>query len=115
MLIGVIGAGALGLYYGAMLQKGGNRVKFLLRRDYLAIQEDGLTVHSIDGDFHLPTVEGFADPLEIGPVDLVLVGLKTFSNQRMIELISPLVLTTQEWGQLISGFQASPEYKSLKR
>jgi hypothetical protein len=24
-------------------------------------------------------------------------------------------LTTQEWGQLISGFQASPEYKSLKR
>jgi len=91
MLIGVIGAGALGLYYGAMLQRGGNRVKFLLRRDYLAIQEDGLTVHSIDGDFHLPTVEGFAEPLEIGPVDLVLVGLKTFSNQRMIELVSPLV------------------------
>jgi len=91
MLTGIIGAGALGLYYGALLQRGGNRVKFLLRRDYQAITEHGLTVKSINGDFHLSKVEGFADPAAIGPVDLVLIGLKTIANDRMVGLAAPLV------------------------
>ena len=46
MRIGVIGAGALGLYYGAMLQRGGHEVRFLLRRDYEAISTSGLSVTS---------------------------------------------------------------------
>ena len=44
MRIAIVGAGALGLYYGAMLQRGGNDVRFLLRRDYEAIREKGLRV-----------------------------------------------------------------------
>lgn len=91
MLIGVIGAGALGLYYGAMLQRGGNRVKFLLRRDFQAISQKGLSVKSINGDFQLPNVDGFPDPAGIGPVDLVLVGLKSIANDRMAELVAPLI------------------------
>ncbi|RNC67579.1 MAG: putative 2-dehydropantoate 2-reductase [Desulfuromonadales bacterium] len=91
MRIGVVGAGALGLYYGALLQKGGNRVAFLLRRDYEAIRERGLKVLSPSGDFHLETVEGCRTPEEMGTVDLVIVGLKTFANNRFAELITPLV------------------------
>ncbi len=93
MRIAVIGAGALGLYYGAMLQRGGNDVRFLLRRDYAAVRERGLTVHSINGDFHLPEVQGYGTSGEIGPVDLVLVGLKTFANHLFDELIAPLLGT----------------------
>ena len=33
MRIAIVGAGALGLYYGAMLQRAGQEVHFLLRRD----------------------------------------------------------------------------------
>jgi 2-dehydropantoate 2-reductase len=93
MRIAIIGAGALGLYYGAMLQRGGNDVRFLLRRDYAAIMANGLTVESVNGDFHLDRIKGYQTPGEIGPVDLVLVGLKTFANHRYRELIDPLLGT----------------------
>lgn len=91
MQIAIVGAGALGLYYGALLQRSGEDVRFLLRRDYDAITRHGLKVYSIDGDFALPHVRGYRTPDEIGPVDLVLVGLKTFANSSYAELVGPLV------------------------
>ncbi len=91
MRIAVVGAGALGLYYGAVLQKSGNDVYFLLRSDYEVIKSEGIKVYSGNGDFHLPKVKCFRSPSEIGIVDLVLVGLKTFANFSYDELITPLV------------------------
>ncbi len=91
MQIGVIGAGALGLYYGAMLQRSGLQVRFLLRRDYQAISTQGLQVFSVNGDFHLAEVAGFQRPEEMGQVDLVLVGLKTFANAQLVDLVRPLL------------------------
>ncbi|MCF6267180.1 MAG: putative 2-dehydropantoate 2-reductase [Desulfuromusa sp.] len=93
MRIGIIGSGALGLYYGAMLQRSGQDVHFLLRRDYQTIQKKGLQIYSCNGDFHLPQVAGYQTPQEIGTVDLVIVGLKTISNHHLIELVSPLLDT----------------------
>jgi len=89
--IGIVGSGALGLYYGGMLQHSGQDVTFLLRSDLEAIRQNGLHVHSVNGDFHLPQVAGCASSAEIGPVDLVIVGLKTFANQHLLELARPLV------------------------
>ncbi len=91
MKIAVVGAGALGLYYGALLQRSGMDVRFLLRRDFEAITRNGLKVFSINGDFYLPHVKGYREPQEIGPVDLVLVGLKSFANDRYEDLIRPLL------------------------
>jgi 2-dehydropantoate 2-reductase len=91
MRIAVIGAGALGLYYGALLQRSGCDVRFLLRRDYEAVMAGGLAVTSPAGDFHLARVRGFRRPEEMGPVDLVLVGLKTFANDQLVALVAPLM------------------------
>lgn len=91
MKIAVVGSGALGLFYGGLLQRGGNEVHFLLRSDYEAITATGLTIHSVNGDFFLPGVNGYRSTEEIGQVELVLVGLKTFANSHLKEMISPLV------------------------
>ena len=91
MRIGIIGSGALGLYYGAMLQRSGEDVHFLLRRDYSAINEKGLQIYSANGDFLLSRVSGYQTSDEIGIVDLVIVGLKTISNHHLIKLATPLV------------------------
>lgn len=91
MRIAIIGAGALGLYYGALLQQGGEEVHFLLRRDYDAIMSDGLRVDSIDGDFYLPQVNGHQTTDTIGTVDLIIIGLKTFDNNLIHDLIAPLL------------------------
>ena len=91
MRIGVIGAGALGLYYGALLQRAGHELHFLLRRDFDAMSRRGLRVTSPRGDFHLETVHGYRSSDEIGPVDLVLIGLKTYANDRLVDLVSPLI------------------------
>jgi len=91
MKIGIIGSGAIGLYYGSMLQRSGQDVHFLMRRDYGAVSQNGLKIHSVKENFELPKVSAYENSADIGPVDLVLVALKTFSNQHMVTLVSPLI------------------------
>ncbi|QEM68729.1 2-dehydropantoate 2-reductase [Geobacter sp. FeAm09] len=91
MNIAVVGAGAVGLYYGSLLQRAGHEVRFLLRRDYDAITRSGLTVTSPRGDFHLEEIRGFRDPRDMGTVDLVLIALKAFANRHLVEMVRPLV------------------------
>ena len=113
MKIAVVGAGALGLYYGALLQKSGQDVHFLLRRDYEAITTAGLKVFSINGDFTLPQVRGYRTAEEIGPVDLVLVGLKTFDNHTYPTCIAPLLGSQTQLLTLQNGLGNEEELASL--
>lgn len=90
--VAIVGAGAVGAYYGARLAKGSNvPVSFLMRRDLEAVLQSGLDVHSVDGDFSLKPVAAFAGSDEIGPVDLVLIALKATSNDSLLEILPPLL------------------------
>src|SRR5918993_766212 len=77
MRIAVIGAGAVGGYYGGMLARAGNDVILIARGAHLgAIRERGLTVRASRGEFTVHP--GAADsPGKVGPVDLVLLAVKT--------------------------------------
>jgi len=89
MKIAVVGCGALGGYYGAKLCRAAHEVHFLLRSDYGAVRERGVTVRSPDGDFHVQPLCA-RDPREIGPADLVLIALKTTANHVLPGLLPPL-------------------------
>src|SRR3954469_2171060 len=52
--IAVIGAGAVGAYYGAMLARGGHDVHFLFHSDADAICASGLRIESYKGNFVIP-------------------------------------------------------------
>ena len=77
--IGVIGAGALGIFYGARLFRAGFDVHFYVRTGYEIVREHGYRIRSCDGDFEIhPPV--YDSPAGLGHCDLVLVGLKTLAN-----------------------------------
>ncbi|MCX6544897.1 MAG: 2-dehydropantoate 2-reductase [Acidobacteria bacterium] len=91
MHFAVVGAGAVGGYYGAKLARSGQKVSFVARGANLrAIRERGLMVWSPLGDF---TVRAQAedDPAKIGPVDVVLLAVKTYDNQTVLPRLKPLL------------------------
>jgi 2-dehydropantoate 2-reductase len=90
MKIAVVGCGALGSFYGAKLCRDGHDVHFLLRSDFEAVRRNGVFIRSKDGDFNVRPKCARA-PEEIGPVDLVVIGLKTTANDQFPLLLPPLV------------------------
>ena len=91
MRVAVLGAGAIGAYVGAALARGGTDVHLIARRDNLeAMRKNGVKVLSDRGDFeaHPPATD---DPSEIGPVDIVFLGLKANSYASSGPLLEPLL------------------------
>jgi 2-dehydropantoate 2-reductase len=89
--IAVVGAGAIGAYWGAALHRGGTEVHLIARRAHLeAMRENGVRVLSPRGDFTAhPHVTD--DPQEIGRVDYVFLGLKAYSYPGCGPLVEPLL------------------------
>jgi 2-dehydropantoate 2-reductase len=89
--IAVVGAGAIGAYWGAALHRGGADVHLIARNDNLrAIRENGVRVLSPRGDF-LAHPNATDSAAEIGPVDYVFLGLKAHSYPTCGPLIGPLL------------------------
>jgi 2-dehydropantoate 2-reductase len=87
--IAVVGAGAVGGYYGARLAQHGLDLHFLLRSDFDAVARDGWKIQSVDGDFDLPPnqMHVYRRAEQMPVVDLVVVALKTTSNDQFQSLI----------------------------
>src|SRR5205814_9370453 len=92
-VIAVIGAGAVGAYYGAMLARGGFEAHFLMRSDYAAVRTHGLRIESYKGDFHIAaeSVNVHDDVAKMPRADMVIVALKATSNHLFEKLITPLL------------------------
>ncbi len=93
MKVAVMGAGGLGGFYGGMLARAGEEVHFIARGAHLqAMRSDGLGVESRHvGDFHLESVSATDDPGSIGPVNLVLMGVKSYDLEDASGAILPLL------------------------
>lgn len=92
MRIVVVGAGAVGGYFGARLAESGQEVAFLARgRTLLALRRSGWKISSPLGDLHLREIEADDDPALLAPADVVLVGVKAWQVPQVARQIDPLI------------------------
>ena len=92
MKIAVVGTGGVGGYFGGLLAQAGHDVSFVARGAHLrAIRARGLRIESPDGGFVVAPADATDDPSDIGPVELVLLCVKTYDLHAAIEQMRPLV------------------------
>jgi len=92
MKIAIMATGGLGGYYGALLAKDGHDVTFIARGVHLkAIRENGLTVKSIHGDVTVKPAHATDDPSQVGAVDWILFGVKTYDTTAAARLMKPMI------------------------
>jgi 2-dehydropantoate 2-reductase len=87
----IIGTGAVGGYYGSLLQRAGFDVHFLLHSDYDHVKKHGLKIDDVNGDFTLPTVNAYDSTESMPKCDVVIIAIKTTANHLLSELLSPIV------------------------
>jgi 2-dehydropantoate 2-reductase len=91
MRILVIGAGALGGYFGACLVRAGRDVTFMVRPHRAAqLAQSGLQVKSPHGDFAVPA-KAIAPEAIRESFDLILVGVKSYSLDEAMDQFAPAV------------------------
>ena len=92
MRIAIMGSGGVGGYFGARLVKGGADVTFIARGAHLAaMRADGLTIESTHEPIRLPRVNATDDPRSIGPVDMVLFGVKLWDTESAARSLLPIM------------------------
>lgn len=85
MRILVVGAGAIGGYFGGRLLEKGEDITFLVRKKRKQqLEKDGLVIESVNGNIKLQakTIEA-GD--EVGKFDVILVSTKSYHLQEAIE------------------------------
>jgi hypothetical protein len=87
----VLGAGALGGYFGGMLLRGGADVSFLVRpRRSAQLAEQGLIVHTPSGDIKRPVRTLLAGEVD-STYDFVLLTCKAYDLDSALEAIGPAI------------------------
>jgi 2-dehydropantoate 2-reductase len=110
--IAVIGAGAVGCYYGARLAEAGHEVYFLLRSAYEAVVTGGLHIESVDGDIDLEHPAIARTSAVIGPVDWVLCALKATAMDQARDLVAPCIGEETRILALMNGLGVEEQFAS---
>ncbi len=110
MKIAIIGAGGTGGYFGAKLAQAGNNVTFLARGEHLeAIKKSGLTVKSIDDNFHVANIKATDKISEIEAADLILVCVKAWQIKEIRNELKSLLHTNTVVLPVQNGVLAAQE------
>lgn len=110
MRFAVVGAGAVGGVFGARLAAAGHDVHFLARgRTLDVLRTEGLHLDSVHGDLHLTPTQATDAPATIGPVDVVLVGVKATQLTTVAPSLTPLLAPHTAVIPLQNGVEASAQ------
>jgi 2-dehydropantoate 2-reductase len=93
MKIAVMGAGAIGSYFGGRLVAAGEEVHFIGRGSphLQAMGEKGLKIISHHGDAFIEKIHTATDPKAVGPVDMILFCVKLWDLDKAAEQIKPML------------------------
>jgi 2-dehydropantoate 2-reductase len=90
----ILGAGAIGGFYGHILSKQGAHVTLVCRSDYAVVKNKGFQIHSQEfGDSlflpknTLPNIDGYADEAP----DFLIVSLKVVPGVDRVKLMRPAI------------------------
>ena len=90
--IAVYGVGGVGGYFGGLLAKKGLDVTFIdMKETYEALKKSGLSVTSPNGSFSINPAKVEIDPCDVGQVDLILVCVKAYQIESIIDMLEPLI------------------------
>ncbi|CAN5446681.1 2-dehydropantoate 2-reductase [soil metagenome] len=90
--VAVVGVGGVGGYFGGVLARAGEDVIFVARSATLeALQERGLRVDSIGGDFVIADCHATDDPHSVGEVDIVILGVKAWQVEEAAAASEPML------------------------
>jgi 2-dehydropantoate 2-reductase len=90
--IAVMGAGAVGGYFGARLAAASNDVVFIARGRHLAaIRQEGLNLESPQGNLRIRDALFTDDPTRVGVVDLVLFCVKSYDTDPTAAKLTSLI------------------------
>ena len=112
--IGIIGAGAIGGFYGLLLARAGFDVHFLLRSEFDAVARQGLQLNSaVHGALRLQPVQAYRSAAEMPPCDWLLVGAKTTSNAELAPLLAQAAAPGAKVVLLQNGLAVEDELRPL--
>ncbi|MFD2655427.1 ketopantoate reductase family protein [Gracilibacillus thailandensis] len=92
MNISIVGAGALGSYFGVRWSKAGANVQFIVREKRAAqLQDNGLKINSMNGDDQIENPVIVTDPTQAAPADIIVVSVKGYHLESVIDTLEKLV------------------------
>lgn len=110
MKIGIIGAGGVGGYFGGKLACSGFDVTFVSRGEHLAaLQENGLTVKSILGDFKIDWINATEHIHDLSTVDLILICVKAWQVKEIAQKLKSIINDNTIVIPLQNGISAAEE------
>ena len=101
--VAIVGAGAVGGYYGGLMAKHGVDMHFLVRSDFDVAKRDGFTLTRKGETFSLP-VQVYSQAVDLGVCDWVIITLKSTANAQLPDLLKPLVGEGTKLLTLQNGF-----------
>ncbi|HXU46658.1 MAG TPA: 2-dehydropantoate 2-reductase, partial [Thermoanaerobaculia bacterium] len=114
MKIAIFGTGGAGGYFGAQLARSGEEVWFIARGEHLqAIREGGLHVETPEGEIVIHPAQATDDPAEVGPVDAVILGVKTWQLGETARALAPLLGPETFVVPLQNGVEAAAELTAV--
>jgi 2-dehydropantoate 2-reductase len=110
MKIAIIGVGGVGGYFGGKLAHAGYNVTFVARGEHLkAIQQNGLVVKSIHGDFKVESIKATDDIKSIGAADLIITSVKAWQIKEIARELKDVINSNTTILSLQNGILATEE------